>query len=201
MEGSLFYFFFWAYWILVTFFMKREKTQKKLSIGLLICIALSLQKINIANIEISIVSLFLLFAAYYLTAKEQGNIQIYLLVTTFIVMLSYSAFQLFALYDPVWVIFNKKLMAAVLIAYLTVILHGSFILRTISLTIGLIQGDILYSFIVGKLTSHIVIGSFEFFDMFSLSIAFVSMVSVLKKMIFYFETHYQYLEKEKQKRL
>lgn len=179
--------------------MKRHKMQERLSIGLLVCIALSMQKMVIFNIEISVVSLLLLFTAYYFVAKEQGKLQIYLLITSLILLLAYVTFLLFALYDPVWVIFPKNLMAATVLAYLTIILHEPFHLRIIALTIGMVQGDILYSMIVGKLLSKVTIGTFEFFDMFSLTIAFVCIVSGLKKVAFIFENHLQQIEKEKQK--
>jgi hypothetical protein len=199
MEGFIFFWFFWVFWILSTFFMSKKDLRLKVSIGTLLVISLSLNKITWSHIEISLSGLFLLFLSYIMIAKQKGRSKSYLVIASFIMMLAYTTFHLYELFDPVWVIFNRDIMLSLLLAYLSVLLHSELHLRILTLICGAIHGDILYSLLIKKLSFSYFIGSFAFLDVISFGIAILLAISGFKRVSIYFEHHIKHLEREKQK--
>lgn len=200
MEGFIFFWLFWIFWICSTFFMSKKELRLKISIGILVAISLSMNSITIFQVEISLTNLFLLILSYFIMAKLKGKTRNYLFITSFIIMLAYTTFHLYELFDPVWVIFNRYMMLSLLLAYLTILLQSDLHLRVITLLCGAIHGDILYSLILRKFSLTYSSGSFAFLDVIAISIALLLMISGFKRVSVYFEHHIkQQLEREKQK--
>ncbi|TKC19731.1 YphA family membrane protein [Robertmurraya kyonggiensis] len=199
MEGIFFYWLFWMFWVMATFFMEKNKLRLKISIGILMAITLSTFSFPFLGNEFSYTSVFLLITFFIWIARQSFKKGSYMLITSFILMLSYSVFQLFELFDPVWLIFDRTIMLSILMAYLSILLHGNLELRILSLVSGCIQGDILYSFILRKLTFPHSVGDYAFLDVVSISIALLLVASGFKKLSIYFESHFKQFEREKQK--
>ena len=118
MEGLLFYWLFWMCWILTTFFYpKCHPDRLKFSAWILVTIILSTMHINLYGFELSVSGLFILFTSYlYIVQFEKKQI-LYILLTSFIIMIMYVCFLLFELFDPVWVIMKREWMLSLLITY------------------------------------------------------------------------------------
>lgn len=199
MEGFFFYWLFWMFWIMATFFMEKNQLRLKISIGILLAITLSTFSFTFWEIEISYTSLFLLITVFVWIARQSFKRGSYMLITSFILMLSYTVFQLFELFDPVWLIFNRTIMLSLLMTYLSILLHNKVEVRVLSLVSGAILGDILYSFILRKFTFPHSVGDYAFLDVVSISIALLLIASGFKKFSIYFESHFKQFEREKQK--
>ncbi|MFE8702663.1 hypothetical protein ACFYKX_18850 [Cytobacillus sp. FJAT-54145] len=200
MEGIFFYWLFWLFWILTTFFVGRQKSYRlKVSIWLLLALILSLQSFTFMSFQMSWTSLFMLLTSYMVIARLKRRQLAYFIIVSFIVMLSYTSFMLFELFDPVWLIIDRKWLLALLIAYLSVMIQKTPILRTLTAITGSIHGDLLFAFIINKFSFPYYIGSFAFLDVIALVVALILAWSGLEKMAIYFEYHINHLEREKQK--
>lgn len=200
MEGILFYWLFWLFWILSTFFADKRKSERlKVSVWLLIAIILSLQTISINGYEISMTSLFMILTTY-ISISRLKTIQItYYIVSATIVMLAYTSFLLFELYDPVWVVFDREWLLAVVLTYVTVVIQGSFQKRVTTMLIGVIHGELLFAFILKQNSLLYFVGAFATLDIISLTIAMILAWSGFEKLTALFENHINHLEREKQK--
>lgn len=96
--------------------------------------------------------------------KLEKKIGIYILFSSFIVMLAYASFLLFEIYDPVWILFNRNGMIACSLGYLCVLLQSNKKYRLYTLTIGLIQGEVIFSMVVRKIGFPYPIGTGQFLD-------------------------------------
>lgn len=199
MEGFIFFWLFWIFWIGTTFFMSRESKRLKISIWLLLTIILSIHSITIFGIEVALSSLFILFTTYYLIGKQNKKLSIYLFISSFLIMLAYTTFHLFELYDPVWVIFNRSVMLSMLLVYIAVLLHFDVTHRILSTLCGAVHGDILYSLLLRKVSLAHPIGLWAFLDIIAISAILLMGISGFKKLSIYFENHIKHLEREKQK--
>jgi hypothetical protein len=92
------------------------------------------------------------------------KIGIYILFSSFIVMLAYASFLLFEIYDPVWVLFSRNVMIACTLGYLCVLLLNEKKHRVYTLIIGLIQGEFIFSMVVKKIGFSYPIGTGQFLD-------------------------------------
>ncbi len=199
MEGVLFFWLFWIFWIVTTFFMSKSRSRLLLSAAILSVIILSSYSMKLFALNISASSLFLLLAAYITMAKQRGRKGLYLFITSFIIMLAFTTFHLYELYDPVWLIFDRNMMLSFLLTYIALLLHHDVKFRIIILICGSIHGEILYASILKHITPTYLIGSFAYLDVISISIGFLLIIYGFKKVSSYFESQIKHLERGKQK--
>lgn len=199
MEGFYFYWLFWIFWVMAFFFMKAGAERRKISNWLLCMIILSLYEITIFQLQLTTASLFLLCTVYFHIGKEKGRQAVYLFITSFIIMLVYTTFLLYELFDPVWVVFNRTFMLSGLIIITIITLQRPFIKRLISMVAGVTQGEILFAAMLNNLSLPYVAGTRSFLDMIAILIALLLGISGFKSMSIYFEQHIKHLEREKQK--
>ncbi|MGG0716681.1 hypothetical protein ABE096_03655 [Robertmurraya massiliosenegalensis] len=199
MEGIIFLWLFWMYWILATFFMAKNRTRLFISITILIAIIFSTYSIEVLGMKITLTTLYLLLISYIFMAKQKERKGIYLFIASFIIMLAFTTFHLFELYDPVWIIFNRNMMLAFLLTYLTLLLYNDLKFRIVILICGTIHGEFLYAFVLKNITSSYLIGSFAFFDVIALSVGIMLIIHAFKRVSLYFEYQIKHLERGKQK--
>ncbi|MEH7525478.1 hypothetical protein V7149_19735, partial [Bacillus sp. JJ1503] len=123
----------------------------------------------------------------------------YVLFSSFIVMIAYVCFHLFALFDPVWLIFPRKWMLALLMIALAIILHTNKVYRLIIILFGSIQGEFLYAYILNKYSFPHLIGSYAYLDGITLAAALLGAWSGFEYLTSFYEKHINHLEKEKGK--
>ncbi|RAK22176.1 hypothetical protein B0I26_102165 [Anoxybacillus vitaminiphilus] len=169
MDGIYFYWFSWMLWVIYTFLMKKDKVRILFAVTLLMLIALSIYEISIGPFQLTLSYLFILFMAFYFAAMRSRWQFIYMLIGSMIVTLAYVSFQLFALFDPIWVFLDRTWMLAVILTIIVILLYGGFYSRLLCFIIGSCQGDFLYAVILKRFSFPHVIGSLAFFDMLLLS--------------------------------
>lgn len=200
MEGILFYFAAWSFWIISTFFLnKNSRYRLKSSFCILLMIILKPYHIELLDITFNLAAIFLYI--FILTQVIQFNrrTHFYLTVSSFIVMLAYVSFQLFELYDPVWVMFKREWMLAIGLVYLSVLLHSDKKLRLFVIIIGILQGEFLFSLILRKLNFSYTIGTGMFFDALASAGLLLFFWSVMEIGIVNFENFMSHQGKGKQK--
>lgn len=114
-------------------------------------------------------------------------------------MLAYVSFLMFELYDPVWVIINRDWLLTFILMYLTIMLQSEVRMRMYTLLAGVLQGELLYSFVLRQNGFTYPIGSLEFLDFAALAVAILLLWSGLKFTAAYFNTHFNHFEREKHK--
>lgn len=196
MEGIFFYWTFWALWICTTFFMSKTNPKRvKYTVIILFSIILSSQSIHLFGLEVSVVSIIFLILGYYEIGKMKGKSLVYFLITTFILMLAYGSFQLFELFDPVWLILDRNWMFAVVLTYMTIMMHNEVFKRVVALLFGSIHGEFVYSLVLDVYSMKIPIGSLQFLDVISISVCLILAWSGFEKLTSLFEGHVYQLEK------
>jgi hypothetical protein len=196
MEGIFFYWTFWVLWICMTFFVSKYNPNRvKYSVIILLSIILSSQYIQAWGLEVSVVSLLFLLIAYYEVGKMKGKSMAYFLITSFILMLAYGSFQLFELFDPVWLILDRNWMFAVVLTYMTIMMHNQHTQRIMVLIFGSIHGEIIYSLVLDVYSMKVPIGTLRFLDVISISVCLILAWSGFEKLASLFEGHVYQLEK------
>lgn len=200
MEGIIFYWLFWTYWIIATFFLKKTHPYRgKLSAWILITIILSTMSLDIPGLNISMAILFILVINYGYAASLKKREVFYFVITSFIITLAYVSFHLFELYDPVWVIFKREWLLAILLTYLTLMLHSGIQMKLMTILTGSVHGEIIYSGIIKNLSFSYQIGSPSFLDIIALSTGFMAAWYGFEKITAFFGSHINHLEREKEK--
>jgi hypothetical protein len=170
MEGALFYWFSWLGWVWSTFFLaKQNKYRFSIAFVLLMLIISSPYRIEILGIEIYIPAIVLITFSLIETAKLRNRIVFSIFVSSFIIMLGYVSFLLFELFDPVWVIFDRKWLISISVILLATALQSERHLQILSIGMGMLQGEFLFSFIMKRLAFPYPVASPAFLDIVSLA--------------------------------
>lgn len=200
MEGILFYWVGWFYWIIVTFFVsKNNMNRMKLAIWLLLCIIFSIRRIDLFSSSFSLSSFFIILTVYCLASKYSWKKRLYFLISSFIVMLSYVSMLMFEIFDPVLLIFPREWLFPLFLTYCVFIMYNDTKMRILTLLSGTVHGEILFSFIVKKLTSGYTVGSLSYLDVVAITTAFILLWNGIEKTATYFNHHFSQIEKEKEK--
>lgn len=199
MEGLIFFWVSWGFWVIATFFMQRSARRLKITVWILMMIIASPYVISIFEFKISLSGVFLFGTLFYLASQIERLKFAYLFICSFIIMLAYVSFQLFELFDPVWLLFPRNWMLAVLIVSLTIILQGNKYFRIIIVMLGSIQGEFLYALILQKYSFPYIIGSFSFLDVTALSVGLLTMWNGIEFLTTFFDNQFNELEREKHK--
>ncbi|MDQ0271094.1 YphA family membrane protein [Cytobacillus purgationiresistens] len=199
MEGLTFYWVSWVLWVIITFLLNKNQVLRlPLSIGLLLVIISSSFSIELGGIKVTFASVLLLLTLYILVGRLSKPKMAYALICHLIILLAYVSFLLFELFDPVWVIFDRKWMLSILLVYLAIMLHENRLMRVVIILMGAVNGEVLYALIISKFSFPHTVGSLMSLDAIALSVAFVAIWNALEYSASYFEVHLNQLEKEKQ---
>jgi hypothetical protein len=174
MEGVLFYWFAWMGWIWTTFLLnKNNENRVRFSIWLLVLIIFSPYRMTIMGIEVYLAAFILLSLFVVSTAYLTSRVFLSVFISVFIVMLGYVSFLLFELFDPVWVLFDRKWMIAVGGVLLSSVLQSTIRLRVISLVTGMLLGDFLFAVLLKKLSFSYLVAAPAFMDILSIIIMLI----------------------------
>jgi hypothetical protein len=200
MEGFLFYWLFWIGWIITTFFYpKRHPERFIFSAWILGTILLSTFYLNLFGFKLSGSGVFILFTAYlYIVQFEKKQI-LYMLLTSFIIVIAYVCFLLFELFDPIWIIFKREWMLSLLITYIVIFLHSEKRQRILVILIGMIQGEVFYAQIIRKYSLLYPSVTLPFLDVFALTLVIILTWNGLETTAKYYEKYFRNEETEKSK--
>lgn len=201
MEGSMFYWICWFFWVYLTFMTdKKNPYRLKLSAIILIVILLSNLKFVIwENLEIHACGIFLLIICYLFFSKEKKGAMFYFFICSLIVSIGYVAFHLFEIFDPIWIIFKKEWMMGICFGYLAILLQKTLKGRLLIVICGTLQGEFLYAYTLSQFSFPYEISSYEYLDAIALISALLVGWSAIENAGTYIQAHFHYFEKEKQK--
>ncbi|MEW8970982.1 hypothetical protein [Mesobacillus jeotgali] len=184
MEGLYFYWLAWMGWVWTTFFMnKNNPLRLKWSVLLLAVILAAPYTADVVNIEIHLSALAIGLFIFLETRQKKTGSLLYLFLSSFIIMLAYTSFLLFELFDPVWVLFDRNIMLGAAGFYLAVLLHKERRDRILALISGFLQGDILFSAILWKFNFPYPAASMAFMDILFISLGLLLAWAAIESMI------------------
>lgn len=175
MEGIFFYWFLWMGWVVSAFFMKKEAIRTRINILILLLLVVSPYTFSLFSLSLSLPFCMLLIISLYVVSKNTFAQILYYIISSLIITLAFVSFHLFELFDPVWLIFNRKWMLSLLIIYLTLMLCKTHLQRIITAIIGSCMGELLYFYILRNYNFPYEIGSYLFLDVIAISIGMLSL--------------------------
>lgn len=200
MEGATFYWVCWLFWVFLTFILSRQNPYRaRLAAMVLAVIIFSTAKISIGNTDIILSGVMLLFFSYLFLGQEKGKAISYSLICSLIITIAYVTFQLFEIFDPIWVIFNRDWMMGIVICYLVLLLQKSLKGRLLIAICGTMQGELLYGFILSEFQFPYQIGGYMYLDVCSLITVLLTAWSLLESAGPFLQNHFQFIGKGKQK--
>ncbi|MEW9049814.1 MAG: hypothetical protein AB2392_01560 [Neobacillus sp.] len=200
MEGSMFYWVLWVLWVYLTFMANKENNHRlNLSVIILLIIILSNFQLRLGFFEITASGLFMLLLSYIILSKEKNWSLIYIYLCTVIITLAYAAFNLFEIFDPIWIIFQKEWMMGISFCYLAVLLQKTLKGRLLVIVCGTMQGEIVYSYFLSRLEFSYPISSLEYLDVWALITVLLLVWSLLENTGTILQNHFNFMEKQKQK--
>lgn len=173
MPGFMFLFITWGIWVITTFILdKNEPLRLPVAMVTLLLIILHPISFNIYSFHITASSIPLLFTAYLSIAQATFLKKIYLFFSVMIIMFGYAGFYLLELYDPVWVLMDRKILLSGGLFIIGWALYPSSILyRYAVIAIGTLQGEVFLSVFLSKWKMPYTIGSKDYLDTFALTVA------------------------------
>lgn len=184
MEGLYFYWLAWIGWILATFFMNKDNPLRmKFAVVLLAVIIAAPYKANFLIFDYHLSAIVIAFFVFFETRRIKLVSFLYLFLSSFIIMLAYTSFLMFELFDPVWVLFDRKIMLGAAGFYLALLLHKDKHFRMLALISGFMQGEFLYAAILWRFDFPYTAGSMAFLDLLSISVGLLLAWSAVETMI------------------
>jgi hypothetical protein len=184
MEGLYFYWLAWIGWVWTTFFMSKDNPLRfRWTVALLAVIFTAPFKVDVLFLEVHLSAVATAFFIFSETRRKKTKSLLYLVLSSFIIMLAYTSFLLFELFDPVWVLFDRKIMLGAAGFFLTVLLHKDRQDRFFALITGFLQGDLLYSAILWKFNFPYVAASLAFMDILFISLGVLLAWSTFEAMV------------------
>lgn len=199
LEGIVFYWISWSIWIAVTFLLdKKNKIRYPLSLGVLLIIIGSIYTLDFGEFSISVTALIILSLTYYFITRLRKAGAIYVFICNLIILLAYCSFLLFELFDPVWVVFDRKWMLSIILVYLTLMVHENHLMRILIILMGTLNGEVLFALIIRQYQFPYIVGSLAFLDVVSMAAAVILLWNALEYIAAYLESYVNPLVKEKQ---
>ncbi|WAA10547.1 hypothetical protein [Fervidibacillus albus] len=181
MSGYIFFLFAWSGWIYCTFLLnKNNRYRFPLAFILLILIICSNGSIQTDRFHVSVNAIILTVISYLFFANRSLFSLVHIGIRIFIITVAFASFQIMALIDPVWLIFDKTWMQGGLFALLSILLFSRLADRIFSTVIGFVQGECIYASLLQKWSITYEIGSLTFFDSLALTILFTTIWSGLE---------------------
>lgn len=181
MPGLIFLFSIWLIWIVVTFWMKKTN-EFRFPIAAIILLLIILMPVHfdINRITISGSAIFLLLLCYIIMTRLPFRKQLYLLFSIIAVMIGFAGLQLLELYDPVWMMLDRRIVYSFLFFVTSYFLFTNAILsRFLLIYTSLLQGELLYALILSKWQIQYLVGAMETFDL----LAIITLVLLVEYMV------------------
>lgn len=181
MEGLYFYWLAWIGWIWTTFFMdKKNPARLKIAFWLLAAILAAPYNYKMLNFDYHLSGIIIAIFLFIETKGMKMGAFLNLFFSAFIMMLAYTSFLMFELFDPAWVLVDRKILIAAVGVCLGILLQKNDYDRALLIISGFLQGEILYSAILWKFHFPYLISSLAFLDTLAVSMAILVAGSALK---------------------
>lgn len=203
MEGWFFYYSFWTVWIILSFIVPKPHPYRlPYSVFVLISLILSTKTVTLFGLQMNATVFFWYGWCMVLLSRLKLSHLLYQVCASLVSMLVYTVFLLFELYDPIWVIMDRRWLLTILISVVTILLNSSIEKRLIVSLIGLIMGEILNAVVLRQTGIDVTITSPGLLDICSIICITVIGWSSLENLLKSFHKKYipkPHIEKEKQK--
>ncbi|WP_047985322.1 YphA family membrane protein [Ornithinibacillus californiensis] len=178
MDGLYFYWFGWAFWIIVTFIMPKNNYRTVIAIWILLTISTSNIYLGIGFFDISIAYLTTLIGGFALlsTLKQKG-LQIFSAIT---IMIGYSSLLIWEVNAPVWIFMPRLFIMPVVCVLLVSIIASKFENRLANSIIGICGGELLYCLLLSNYSFTKAIGNLMFLDTLSIIIFLVVIIEAIQ---------------------
>lgn len=194
MDGILFYWLGWIFWIIATFLMSKGKTRTLLALSILFIISFSLVNVTILGIEVNISFCILVCGAFFVLAKQ--NYKIFSLFVIIFIGFCYTGLRLWEVISPIWFIVPRIYVYTAIVIVLTILFSKNYLQRCLICCLSISLGEILYIVSVNKIGWTLLIGDSNIMDMLSLQIGVLFFISIWKEIKFKFGVILQQLEQE-----
>lgn len=177
--GLLFYWLAWIFWVLTTFFM--SKTWKRTFFSCWILLIILCANIYIENIHFPIsLSLFILFVG---VAVWIAHLQCWsrFLVTSFIIMIGYTALLFWEHNTPVWLFMPRTIMLSMISTLFISSLAKPFFTRVMIGLMGMSCGELMYSLVLAGYGLENTAGGLAFLDCAVVTILWLIGLDILQK--------------------
>jgi hypothetical protein len=169
MEGIVFLWVAWGLWIYTTFMMgKNVKGRFAYSFYLLCMICLFPYRLTLFSHEVYATYVFLVFLTFIYIRPLGLRQKLYMLMGILTIAMSYAGLGLIAIYDPVLMIIEPHVIAALLSMSLGFIFYSSIKkIKILFLTVlaGTMAGDVLLNVTLNKIGFVESIGNHLYLDM------------------------------------
>lgn len=146
MDGLFFYWISWMAWIVAVFFIPKTATYRyQFVCHILILIILSGYELAIYPFQLGLGGLYLLVCLLLYNRKLSLIHTGYFVFKSCTIGIGYATFQLFALLDPIILIFEASWMQAIAINYTALLLFKDWKQRISAIIIGMVLGDGLFA--------------------------------------------------------
>lgn len=186
MEGWIFLLAAWGGWVIATFMLDKTSPLRLVAaVWTLLMVIVYPVSVTIFTIEFTGPALLLVMTAFLLISRVPFRKKIYLFFSVMMIMFGYAGFFLLELYDPVWVLIDRKiLLSSGLFALSWLLYPSSFLHRYTAIILGSLQGEVFLSLFLSKWDMPYVVGSPEYLDVFALAFLLLSISFVFSKLIY-----------------
>ncbi|WP_117169346.1 hypothetical protein [Paraliobacillus sediminis] len=195
MDGILFYWLGWIFWVITTFFMQKGKNRTTLTFFILLIIALSLMKFTILGYEIGLSFFVLICGSFFLLVKQ--NRKLYTLFVITFIGFSYTGLRLWEVVSPVWVIIPRVYLYAAIIILLTLFFSRNYVQCFLIGCLSISLGEVVYVLLVDRIGWDLPIGDSGIMDLLFLHVSSVLILYIWKEIKLKFEDILQQVELQK----
>lgn len=161
-NGLIFYWLCWVLWIVVTFFMKKDKQRMFLSYWILLLILFSNLQLSIDFHNISVSFIIFLGGALFLHVKLPRLI--YHSIISFIVSIGYIGILIWVNITPLRLFLPQLITISFLLLILIMLLTNGLLNRLGAGLFGIACGEMVYSMIMANYSIQKTVGDMVFFD-------------------------------------
>ncbi|MFS0645001.1 hypothetical protein [Siminovitchia sp. 179-K 8D1 HS] len=173
MSGMIFIFFLWSAWIVSTFILNKEDPARlpiaALSLLLLIFSSVSF---SVKSITVNGAAILLITGGCMVISKWPLVKKVYFFFSALTVMVGYTGFYLLELYDPVWVLIDRRIVLSCALYIVGYLLYpASFFNRFLAIVVGSLFGEVFLGIFLSRWSMPYTVGSMEYLDILGLTTA------------------------------
>ncbi|WP_425427172.1 YphA family membrane protein [Bacillus oleivorans] len=203
LNGWFFYCCLWSCWIVLTFIVPKSLPYRfYIGCFILMSIILSIYKVPIFHWSVNLTILIWMIGCMVSFAALPFSKRLYQICVSFIVMLVYVVFLLFELYDPIWVIVDRRWLLSFIIGTIAILMNVKLLDRIAATIIGLGMGEFLFAYVLFTTGIKWDITTPHFLDLCSSIGILILLWSGFEFVIYYLKKIYtppSQIEKEKHK--
>lgn len=168
MEGYIYYWLMWSFWIILTFFFPKTNERFLLSFFILADLSVSAVFIHLPFFRIGLA--FLLFVMLGVCLLRQKKHLLYSAMAVLIIAIAYAGVKLVHLIDPVWFVIDVSMILSFLCCFLAVCFSKEVAVGASYLILGCCYGEIVFSLTVSSFHRPVIIGDPSFLDLLTMGL-------------------------------